>query len=434
MSLDRKKAVDVMKKATGVNVVEQSVFAVPHGFVGMLQSKEEIVCVTDGPCVFADRLVCIKDEYRYGVRIRIAQMDEKNSHVLRLFIKWTAPSACQNKVSSIGLEDEFGLVLPVLAQKLQKEDIKPVLVSGADSIVNLAQSLSKVAWQALSGGLVNGYGAEYPYVKDESTVMNVLLAGHTGMVIDCSDKVNLSAFSMSEEEISKEFSELPEEFREALLTSYVDKEISFKDGTSINYDLPTLRRIAICYGEAIAYLQYIYNAYFKGAPWPVDFTVYLGEKSLFDKAQYLLVNELIRSGVKLTSLQLEEINLENMLVANELEHKLHVILSNKQIDRLSKLKGQSKCLLDIRPVVGQGLLDVATILLQKDVLATVFLEHEEKLIRQSLVSGEISQEVLAILQGKKEELAAAVLKYSIEYKEVLEDFIDKQKALLIEFA
>lgn len=434
MSLNQKKAVDVMKKSTGINVLESSICAIPHGFLGVLQGKESIICVTDGPCAFVDRLECIKDEYRYGERIRIAEMNDKNSQVLRLFIKWTAPSACQNIISSIGLEDEFGLALPILANKLQDMKIKPILISSSDDMSKLAKSLNKVAWQALSAGLVNGYGAEFAYVKDESMVMNVLLSGHTGMVLDCSNKVNLKALGLCDVDIEKEFLKFPDEFKEALKFSYIDKEIVFKDGTILRYDSAELTRLAICYGEVIAYLQYIYNAYFKGAPWPVDFIVYLGSESISDKAQYLLVNELKRSGVNLTALQLDNVSTANMLVANELEHKLSVVVSKGMYNSLLGLKGTAKCLLDLRPPVGQGLVDVVDILFQEDVLSEVFCKEEEELIKDKINLEQSYEELLPLLKSKKTILARELNKRLDSYQTLLEKRIDEQEALITSFA
>ena len=436
MSLSEKKAHDIMRKASGCELIEKSVIAIPHGFAGLLVGQQELICVTEGACGFADRLECIRDEYKYGVRLRTAKVSDRNSHVLRLFIKWTAPKACTNEVSSIALEDEFGYALPLLAAGVGEDKVKPVLMSSPDLVQNLAAGLGRTAWQALAAGLSVGYGAEFAYAQNESEIMNALLAGYTGIVIDCREKLVVEANELSVAEVKERFGRLPDQFRESLVASYVGKEFSLGQTEKFTYELDELGRLALVYGEAIAYLQYVYSGYFKNAPWPVDFILYLGEDELAAKAQYLLANELMRAGVKLVALQLSLTSkaiTENVLVAKALGHKLRVLVCEENKHALADVKLLSGGLWDIRPIKGQGLLDAASVLLTaNDPLAAKLLPGKDETTLADTCQVEAArQEILTVLQKNREEIGSMVrTKYEQEYKQLLIRRVEEEKALL----
>ena len=358
MSLNRKKAIDIMKKASGGMIEEKSATEIPHGFLAVLTGKNQVICVTDGACAFADRLECTIDEYRYGVRIRFAEMSNKNSQALRFFLKWTAPGATGEK-DSMGFEDDFGLLLPVAANELEEEEIKPVLLSHTDSAEKLALAMGDAAWQALTTGLVNGYGSEFSYAQAEQEVMNALLCGYTSIVVDASAKVDMSALELSDADLKNKFDKLNEEFQEALKLSYVDKKFTVAGIGEFSYSEQELRQYSLCYGEAIAFLQYTYNAYFKGAPWTVDFIVYLGKQDLTYKAHYLLANELGRAGVKLVAIEASPDSQDfkdNTKVAANFSHKLRLVLAKELTEENKNWLKESKSKFDLRPPKGSGLL------------------------------------------------------------------------------
>ena len=365
MGLGHKKAVDIMKKASGCELEERSVTQIPHGFLAVLKGKPQVVCVTDGPCAFADRLECVIDEYRYGARLRFADMNNKNSQTLRFFLKWTAPTAITAEKSSIGFEDDFGLLLPIAVQELQDRNIKPVLMSHLGSNEKLALAMGDAAWQALTAGLLNGYAAEYSYAKSEQEIMNALLCGYTGIVIDIADKIDRNVFDLPEQDLANRFNKFPDDFQKALRLSYLNKTFTICQIEDFSYTEAELQQYALCYGEAIAFAQYIYNAYFKNTPWPVDFTLYIGEFDLPYKEHYLLANELTRVGVKLAAIQLNPTLpsfLHNAQVASSFAHKIRIISSDTTCEILPKVN----CHFDLRPRPGSSLLFAYDICKQKE--------------------------------------------------------------------
>lgn len=422
MSLAQKKAVDIMKKASGSELEERSITQIPHGFLSVVKEKNQIICVTDGPCAFADRLECNIDEYRYGVRVRFAQMSNKNSQTLRFFLKWTAPGAVTNEKSSIGFEDDFGLLLPVAADALQSEEVKPVLLSHMDSAEKLAVAMGDAAWQALATGLASGYAAEYSYAKNEQEVMNALLCGYTGIVIDIAGKINHDIENLAHEEIEIKFNKLPEDFKEALKLSYIEKSFTLDGVDDFSYTAEELMQYALCYGEAIAFAQYMYNAYFKSAPWPVDFILYIGEQDLPYKAHYLLANEFVRAGVKLAAIQLQNTSSsfkENLSVAANFKHKIRLLLP-EQINSLAKDSLPSSCHFDLRPQKGSGLLTAYKILKEK----------QPEFMSEIVGSESTEEELLKKLAQNKEKVKQALLKHLDEYHAVLRNSIVEIMALI----
>ncbi len=413
-----------MKKAGGVDILEASFTEVPHGFIAILAGKEELVCVTDGACGFADRLECLKDEYRYGVRLRTAALSDKNSHALRLFIKWTAPHAVGRNMPSVGVEAFFPGMLPIWAEVFAGTGVKVVIQSKGRIDANLAASLGRQAWQVLAAGLKSGYGAEYSYARDEGEVMNALLAGYTGIVLDISNKVDRSAVDLPENEVQKKFVNLPEAFRAALVSSYAGKEI-MTDGLTLNYTEEKLARLALIYGESIAWLQYVYNAYFKSAPWPVDFIVY-AENSLDVEAHYLLANELARSKIVLAAVELplDEEPRRHAGVAKELGHKALIRVPAGQEKKTAGWLEHCGALLDIRPA-GQSAAAALSVLRQAgdSVLNDIFSPGESDVLAQ----GVLGKSSIEAAIDNKDVIAGALEKYKDGYHSVLKKYADEQK-------
>ncbi|MDR3348396.1 MAG: hypothetical protein LBO03_02115 [Acidaminococcales bacterium] len=364
MSLNAKKAADIIKKAGGAAIEEKSIAAIPHGFAGLLPGGAQLVCLTEGPCAFADRLECTRDEYRYGVRVRVAPANNKNSQALRLFLKWTAPAACGGQTPSLGIEDDFGLLLPSFVESLSAGGIKPVLVSRQDKAESLSAAMGEAAWQILGAGLSTGYGAEFSAATDEREIMNALLCGYTGIVIDCRGKASPAALLFSEREAASAGEKLPAEFMSALNEYYGGKSFVLGQWGKISYTRLDLIRLALCYGEAIAYIQYIYNAYFKGAPWPIDLSAKLGD--LTPHAHYLIGTELSRAGVRIAAVGINPLSPSfpaNIAIAGALGHKLRIDAPGEQgRRRLLDMENKDKCLFDLRRAKGRGLLAARAVL------------------------------------------------------------------------
>lgn len=419
MSLSRKKAIDIMKKNTGGKIEEKSITEIPHGFIAVIPEKKQAILVTDGACAFADRLDCAIDEYRYGVRLRFAEMNNKNSQVLRFFLKWTAPSATTGEIPSVGFEDDYGILLPVAAEALLATGTKPVLCSHLESPDKLSLAMGDAAWQALTAGL-SGYGSEFSYAKKEQEIMNALLCGYTSIVVDASDKIDYTINTLADHEVQKKFTMLPDEFKEAVKLSYIDKNFEIQGIESFTYTEQEIMRYALVYGEAIAFLQYIYNAYFKSAPWAVDFIIALGQENLPYKAHHLLANEFLRAGVKLAAVEVNPASkdfVNNTHIAKNFSHKLRIVLNE---DFNKNLLAESACGFDLRPEKGSGILFVYKLLQEKN----------DPIITELNLSGLPQDELLQALNKSKESIRPVLVKYYDEYKNSFLENLLEYKNLL----
>jgi hypothetical protein len=397
-------------------LAEKSLSAIPHGFAGILAGQNKLICLTEGACAFADRLECQRDEYRYGVRVRVADCNQKNSQILRLFLKWTAPAAC-GETSSLSIEDDFGLLFPSFARSLAGEKLKPVLSSNLDTPENLTRAMGEAAWQSLAAGLKGGYGAEYAYATNETEIMNALLCGYTGIALDAAAKIDLTALDLSDAEALTCFDKLPQEFRANLLFCYNEKSFPLGDGF-LSYRQADLARLTLCYGETIAYLEYIYKSYFKNAPWPVDFSLRLGR--LPAAAHYLLANELKQAGVQVTAIEADPAAPEfpaATAVAETLRHKLRIVLDENSRQRLNELP-PLKCGLDFRAPKGSGLTDAWAVL--------------PPAARAAI--GEDERPDAASLFKHKAALKAAVTEQPAIYRQQAEARIERDKQLLLRLA
>ncbi len=422
MGISESKAIDIMKKATGKKIIDTSFNKVPNGFIALVENEQQLVCITDGACAFADKLECTLDEYKYGVRLRLANTNNKNSQALRFFLKWTAPGACTNQNSSIGFEDAFALTLPKFAQDLQNSSIKPVICANTNSAQILSEQMGNTAWQALEIGLKSGYGAEFSYAKTEQEIVNALLCGYTSFVVDCSDKIDKTNFNLTSDEIMQKAQNLPEEFRQALIESYVDKNFSLDNG-NITYTKEEVFQIALCYGQAIAHLQYLYNGYFKNAPWQIDFCIFLGDNDLDAKAHYLIANELSRVNVKLAAIELSPQNpsfVQNTYVAKVLLHKVRLVI--KDLEVLKTVENNANCAFDLRIEKGSELLNALKVLEQNN---PDFIKE-----LPDGFSNLTNNEKIKLLQQKQPQIKTLLKDHLNVYYDLIKKSIDIQKDFL----
>jgi hypothetical protein len=168
---------------------------------------------------------------------------------------------------------------------------------------------------------------------------------------------------MPEDEITSAYAKLPDEFRAALDASYAGKTFLLGQWGKITYTPLELGRLSLCYGEAISYLQYVHSAYLKGAPWPIDLSVDLGELS--PHAHYLIGTELNRAGVRLSAVGIGHAApsfMANVAIAGALGHKLRIVLNDGAQNLLWNREMSDKCLFDLRRPPGSALLAARAVL------------------------------------------------------------------------
>lgn len=308
MAIKQKVAVALME-AIG-QVINASLCEVIGGCLALVnaESGKRLVYVTDEENQLTQlfKSEAVKEDGK--AKAYVMPLTANNAAVVRRIVKWTAPSACGTKGTSIGFSDWVGAADAFVTEQFVKKQLKPVLVEYTpdDSIAlkrNFLEAVDTATWGVLEAGYKEGYGANAAGLKSEEEIVKALLYGYSMIGFDCSDKIDLSIEKMSDESVNMKFKEFNEAFRSAVDASYLNAEFQVgKD--KITFTESELHRIVLEYGEAIMHVQFIYNSYLKNTPWDIDFELSLSKpgKVLTPEEHYLIANELQRNGIKLASI------------------------------------------------------------------------------------------------------------------------------------
>ncbi len=308
MAVKQKVAVALME-AIG-KVIEASICEVMGGALALVNTEagKRLVYVTDEENQLT-QIFKAEDVREEGkAKVYVMALTANNAAVVRRIVKWTAPTACGTKGTSIGFSDWVGAADAFVTEQFAKKQLKPVLVEYTpdDSIAlkrNFLEAVDTATWGVLEAGYKEGYGANAAGLKSEEEIVKALLYGYSMIGFDCSDKIDLSIEKMSDESVNMKFKEFNEAFRSAVDASYLNAEFQVgKD--KITFNESELHRIVLEYGEAIMHVQFIYNSYLKNTPWDIDFELSLSKpgKVLTPEEHYLIANELQRNGIKLASI------------------------------------------------------------------------------------------------------------------------------------
>lgn len=272
------------------------------------------------------------------LHIYVMKLNANNAAIVRRYVKWSAPSACGVKGTSVGFSDWLGKADAAVADLFAKRQLKPVFVdfTSEDSQAlqrNFLEAVDTVTWGVLEQGYKEGYGANAAGLKTEEDIVKALLYGYSMIGLDCSEKVNLSIEKLSDAEVNKRFGQFNDAFRAALHASYLNAEFKVGDD-KITFTENQLHRIVLEYGEAIMHVQFIYNSYLKNTPWDIDFELSLSKpgKVLTPQEHYLLANELQRNNIKLSAVCFDALKDQQALTDNL---KLHCEIADTFGYRLS---------------------------------------------------------------------------------------------------
>lgn len=313
----------IMEKTAG-KVIEKSLNEVSGGWIALVEAAEgkKLVYVVKGESNMAKMLKDCVEVEEEGLKVYIAALNSNNAAVIRRFVKWTAPSACGTKGTSIGFTDWLGAADAAVTDLFVKKQMKPVLVEftpeGSAAVKrNLLEAVDTATWGVLEKGYKEGYGANAANIKSEDDLVKGLLYGYSMLGIDCSDKIDLEIEKLTDEQVEKRFEQFNDVFRAAVNASYLNVEFKVGNNT-ISFKETQLHRIILEYGEAIMHIQFLYNSYMKSTPWDIDFELSLSKpgKQLTPQEHYLIANELQRNGIKVTSICLDAFNEKETLAEN----------------------------------------------------------------------------------------------------------------------
>lgn len=323
MALKQNLVKAAIEKVAGT-VIEKSMCEATGSWIALTNTDEgkKLVVVAKGESALAGRLKDCNKFEEDGLSIYVAELNANNAGAIRRHVKWTAPSACGIKGTSIGFSDWLGAADAVVTDLFVKKQLKPVLVEytpegGAAAKRNLLEPIDTATWGVLEKGYKEGYGACAANLKVEDDIVRALLYGYSSIGIDCSEKIDLEIEKLSDEQVEKRFEQFNEVFRAAVNASYLNVE--FKVGNNkVAFEESQLHRIILEYAELIIHIQNLYNSYLKSTPWDIDFELSLSKsgKVLTPQEHYLIANELQRNDIKVTSVCLDAANEKEYLVDN----------------------------------------------------------------------------------------------------------------------
>lgn len=306
-------------------VIEASLCEVQGAWLALVrtQAGKKLVLAYKGDCALATLCKPVEQTLAAeGLQLSVLPLNANNAAAVRRFVKWTAPTACGSKGTSIGFSDWLGAAGAAVVPLFAKRQLKPVLVdyTPEDTAAigrNFLEAVDTATWGVLEQGYKEGYGANAAGLKSEDDIVKALLYGYSMIGLDCSEKIDLKIEKLSDEAVDKRFEQFNETFRAAVHASYLKAEFKVGEDT-ISFTENQLHRIVLEYGEAIMHVQYLYNTYLKNTPWEIDFELSLSKpgKVLTPAEHYLIANELQRNGVKLASLCFDCVGDQQALAEN----------------------------------------------------------------------------------------------------------------------
>lgn len=313
MAIKQVSAIQAIEDITQGKIIPESLNEMQGAWLALseTESGRVLACAYDGECQAA-ALFAKKDSGKVkNITVDVMELNPNNAAVVRRYLKWTAPQAQGGKGISVAFSDWLGCAGAYAAPLFKLRKARPVLVdyaaANADILKrNFLEAVDTATWGVLELGYKEGYGANAAGLQTEEEIVKALLYGYSMIGFDCSDKIDSKIKAMSTDEVAEKYNQLPEEFRDALKSSYL--EADFKaGGMVVHFESEVLQRIVLEFGEAIMHIQYIYNTYLKNTPWEIDFELKLAkpDKLMTPQELYFISNELQRNGIKMASMELD---------------------------------------------------------------------------------------------------------------------------------
>jgi len=245
------------------------------------------------------------DELRGEVRDggKVCPLSHENRLVLNKYFDYTVPRAFGTQVATIGLGDRLGLASPGHIKTVAGRDVRPILAQQSIRELNLTgrdykQVIDAAAFAVFQEGYKDGYGADGDHLKVESDIKMSLELGFTMLTLDCSEKIDNTIEGLSADAIEAKYNALPAEVRSDYESKYLNQSFQVGEYT-LGFDKASLMKNVLIYGDAINFMEYVYNTYIVKADREVDFEISIDETATptDPAAHYLIAKELVSRGV-----------------------------------------------------------------------------------------------------------------------------------------
>lgn len=354
MALKETLAIKLMEEISEGSIIAPSLTQFPEGWLALVNTanKKQLVCICSTKWELLEKWQVEKSIEKDKNTILLMDLTPNNAAIIRHIIKWASPTACGSKGLSIGINDSESLNLVEKLKPFENKMIKPVIVKypenpNNENPRNLLVAVDTATWGILEAGYKEGYGVIASGISSEEDIVKCLLYGYSMISIDCSSKINTDIENLTDEQVKIRYNELPEEFRDAMAKSYLEKDFQLNDQI-IHFTPEILYRAVLQYGEAIMFAQNLYQTYLSNTPWDIDFEVSLvkNDKITSPQEHFLVSFELTRNKVKLASIELNGENKEAILtdlvihsaIANEFDYRLAFKNSDQLLEELDSLK------------------------------------------------------------------------------------------------
>jgi len=239
-----------------------------------------------------------------GVRFKLCPLTHGNRLALNDAFDYTKPRAIGTQVATIGLGDRLGLASPGHIRTVAGKNVRPILAQQSIRELTLTgrtyeDVLDAASYAVFQEGYKDGWGADGDHLKTTNDIEYALRLGFSMLTLDASEHIDNAAGSASEEEVARRYAELDAAYRARIEAAYADKTFGIA-GASIEVGLAALRRYALVYGRAIAFMVDIYRSYIANAGRAIDFEISIDETATptDPAAHWFVANELKLEGVE----------------------------------------------------------------------------------------------------------------------------------------
>jgi hypothetical protein len=252
----------------------------------LIRTSEGKRLAVSGPkrAVLADPF---KGECHHGASsLKLCDLSDENTDCLMSLFPFTKPVSLGQFPITFGAGDRLGLATPGHIRAIRKFEVRPVLAQqsvreNSRTGRNFKGMIRDAAWAVFQENYTDGYGADGDHLKSLDEVKAALDAGVSMITLDLSQKLDLEAFRVSEEEVKRRFrAEIDSEDARVLFHFFLDKQFAFpapEGGFSVRFDEAVLKRNALLFRKAVDFTEEVYEAIRKTAGGPLDFEISIDE-------------------------------------------------------------------------------------------------------------------------------------------------------------
>ncbi|GAB2557143.1 tagaturonate epimerase family protein [Gracilibacillus alcaliphilus] len=239
---------------------------------------------------------------------KVCPLTHDNAIVLNQFFDYTKPQAFGTEIATMGLGDRLGVASPGHIETVKGHQVKPILAQQSIRELTLlnrtmADILDAATFAVFQEGYKDGYGADADHIKVEKDIAYALDLGFSFITLDCSEQIRNDVEELTTEAVHKEFADLPVDRKEYFVSHYLNKSFAVQE-LNISFDEDSLYKNILVYGEAIDFMEHVFNRYISTADRAIDFEISIDETETVTspEAHFFVAEELRRRGVTVQSL------------------------------------------------------------------------------------------------------------------------------------